>query len=234
MVDRPPPWASLSAEERRITVANVRACCARLPPPGRHFYHEAAEIRPAAGLVPVVDIGGEAALIVTKRPDTMLHHKSDWVFPGGRIDPGIDTNPMEAALREAEEELGIAPQNIEIIGQLDSHGPFITGFTLEVFVGVVDAGSTLDPHPKEVAEVAIIALSTLMTEGHYWLGGLPPGYDPGPVATATDPRYKAAGLEGTMHHFAVKEGLDNEVLWGTQGTIVFNLLTHLVTSRANR
>jgi ADP-ribose pyrophosphatase YjhB (NUDIX family) len=182
----------------------------------------------------VLDVGGEAAIVVTKRPATMMYHKGDWVFPGGRVDPAADASSLDTALREAEEELRLPRRQVEVVGQLDSHGPFPTGFTLDVYVGVVDAGIAPDPHPGEVAAMAVVPLSTFMSPGRYRRGGTPPTHDPGPLAATPIVPRRAARAPTAMHYFAVRQDEPDELLWGTQGEILYALLSHLVDFRSGR
>ena len=85
----------------------------------------AASIMPAAVLVAVVD-RPEPTVILTERPETMRKHPGQISFPGGRIDPG-DDGPVAAALREAEEEIGLPPRQVDVIGIADVYRT-ITGF----------------------------------------------------------------------------------------------------------
>lgn len=105
---------------------------------------------PAAVLVAVVD-RPEPTVILTLRPETMRKHPGQVSFPGGRIDPG-DAGPIEAALREAEEEIGLARARVEIIGTADPYLT-ITGFEVTPVLGIVPPDLALTPHPGEVAAV---------------------------------------------------------------------------------
>jgi 8-oxo-dGTP pyrophosphatase MutT (NUDIX family) len=105
-------------------------------------------IVPAAVLVPVVD-RPEPTVILTERPHTMRKHPGQISFPGGRMEPG-DDGPIAAALREAEEEIGLPPSAVDVIGEADRYRT-ITGFEVTPVVGVVPPGLALSPHPGEVA-----------------------------------------------------------------------------------
>jgi 8-oxo-dGTP pyrophosphatase MutT (NUDIX family) len=104
----------------------------------------------AAVLVAVVD-RPEPTVILTERPKTMRKHPGQISFPGGRIDPG-DDGPIAAALREAEEEIGLPPAAVEVIGIADVYRT-ITGFEVTPVIGVLPAGLPLTPHPDEVASM---------------------------------------------------------------------------------
>src|ERR687896_425441 len=86
-----------------------------------------ADARDAAVLIPVV--GSPApTLIFTVRTETLPSHKGQISFPGGSIDP--DESPVQAALREANEEIGIEPGAVEVLGELDSMPTFVSGYVI--------------------------------------------------------------------------------------------------------
>jgi 8-oxo-dGTP pyrophosphatase MutT (NUDIX family) len=118
---------------------------------------------PAAVLVAVVD-RPEPSVILTLRPATMRRHAGQISFPGGRIDPG-DAGPVEAALREAEEEIGLAPERVEIVGIADRYRT-ITGFDVTPVVGVVPPDVELRPHPGEVEALFEAPLRYLLEPAH--------------------------------------------------------------------
>lgn len=124
---------------------------------------ETPGVTPAAVLVPIVD-GAEPGVILTLRPETMRKHPGQVSFPGGRIDPG-DDGPVAAALREAEEEIGLPPAAVEIVGTADRYRT-ITGFEVTPVVGVVPLGLALCPHPGEVAAVFEAPLHYLLDPAH--------------------------------------------------------------------
>jgi 8-oxo-dGTP pyrophosphatase MutT (NUDIX family) len=105
---------------------------------------------PAAVLVPVVD-RREPTVILTERPKTMRRHPGQISFPGGRIEAG-DDGPIAAALREAEEEIGLPRDRVDVIGTADRYRT-ITGFEVIPVVGVVPPDLPLAPHPGEVANM---------------------------------------------------------------------------------
>ena len=107
-------------------------------------------VTPAAVLVAVVD-RPDPTLILTLRPETMRKHPGQVSFPGGRIDPG-DNGPIDAALREAEEEIGLARGRVEIVGLADPYLT-ITGFEVTPVIGIVPPDLVFTPEPAEVAAV---------------------------------------------------------------------------------
>ena len=102
---------------------------------------------PAAVLIPVVD-RAEPTVILTERPKTMRKHPGQISFPGGRIDPG-DSGPVDAALREAEEEIALPRSAVEVIGIADLYRT-ITGFEVTPVLAVVPPDLDLTPCPGEV------------------------------------------------------------------------------------
>ena len=123
----------------------------------------AVGITPAAVLVPVVD-RPEPTVILTLRPETMRKHAGQVSFPGGRIDPG-DDGPVAAALREAEEEIGLSPAAVDVIGVADRYRT-VTGFEVTPVVGIIPPGLDLRPHPGEVAAVFEAPLHYLLDPAH--------------------------------------------------------------------
>lgn len=115
--------------------------------------------REAAVLIPVV---GEAdpTLIFTVRTDTLPSHKGQISFPGGSIDPA-DESLRDAALREAHEEIGIEPEAVRVVGELDTFPTYVTGYVVTPFVGWLAAEPELHPNPAEVAEILHVPLAHL-------------------------------------------------------------------------
>jgi 8-oxo-dGTP pyrophosphatase MutT (NUDIX family) len=119
-------------------------------------------LKEAAVLAPLYWRGGEPWLYLTMRPLTMRQHAGQISFPGGARDP-VDLTPLHTALREADEELGIRPESVEVLGMLAGM-PSITRYYVTPFVGVVPAGLTLLPNPTEVGEVIEAPLLRLRAE----------------------------------------------------------------------
>ena len=122
-----------------------------------------AEITQAAVLVPIVD-RPIPAVVLTLRPETMRKHPGQVSCPGGRIDPG-DDGPVDAALREAEEEIGLKRADVEIIGTADRYRT-ITGFEVTPVVGILPPDLALKAHPGEVAAIFEVPLDYLLDPAH--------------------------------------------------------------------
>jgi 8-oxo-dGTP pyrophosphatase MutT (NUDIX family) len=117
-------------------------------------------LRPAAVLVALVDRGDGLQVLLTRRHEQLRHHAGQISFPGGRIEAD-DAGPVAAALREAHEEVGLAPALVEPLGFLD---PFvtITGFHVMPVVALIQPGFVPAPDPGEVDEVFEAPLDFLL------------------------------------------------------------------------
>lgn len=119
-----------------------------------------SEIRPAAVLVPVIGRGDDAHVVLTQRPEDMPVHPGQISFPGGKVD-AQDRDPFETALREAHEEIGLQPEQVSVLGVLDTYQT-VTGFRVLPVVGLVDPDFEPQIDTREVAEAFEVPLSYLM------------------------------------------------------------------------
>ena len=117
--------------------------------------------RRAAVLVPVVG-RRDPTLLFTVRTDTVSSHKGQISFPGGSIEDG--ESARAAALREAQEELGIESRSVRVIGELDHVATFVSGYVVIPVVGWLDELPTLRPSPHEVASVLEVPIADLTDE----------------------------------------------------------------------
>lgn len=124
------------------------------------------ELKCAAVLIPLTIVKGEWHLLFTRRTDRVQSHKGQVSFPGGACDEG-ETTPEETALREAEEEIGLRPEDVTILGRL-SQLITITGFRVSPIVGVIPWPYTFKVASIEVARVFTIPLSWLSDHNNYW------------------------------------------------------------------
>ena len=107
------------------------------------------EFTPAAVLAAVTEREGEPGILLLHRPSDMRSHPGQIAFPGGKIDPG--ESAVEAALREAHEELGIDPGAVRVIGTSDVYRTH-SGFEITPVLGIVPPDIKIIPNPTEVAQ----------------------------------------------------------------------------------
>lgn len=125
----------------------------------------AMKLKDAAVLVPVIDDGDDARVIFTLRTTTLRKHSGQIAFPGGSIDPE-DGSPEAAAIREAEEEIGLGRHFVEPVARLP-HYLAGTGFRITPVLAVVRPGFELTLNPTEVADAFEVPLSFLMDPGNH-------------------------------------------------------------------
>jgi 8-oxo-dGTP pyrophosphatase MutT (NUDIX family) len=126
---------------------------------------EGITLKDAAVLVPVVNDADGAKLILTKRTATLRKHSGQIAFPGGAVDPE-DASIEAAALREAEEEIGLSRAFVEPVGRLPDYFA-ATGFRITPVLSVVERGFQLTPNPTEVDRVFEVPLSFLMDPANH-------------------------------------------------------------------
>ncbi len=156
----------------------------------------------AAVLVPIVFRDGDPRLIFTLRAMSVAHHKGQISFPGGAAEPG-DDGPVQTALRETEEEIGLSPRFVRPLGCLAS-SPTLSAFVVTPVVGLVDSDATFSINPEEVSEVFELPLAALRN----------------PDCHRTSP-FTYGSIVRSVHHFEVA-GHD---VWGVTGEIVFRLIS---------
>ena len=116
----------------------------------------------AAVLVAVYEWPDSPGLVMTERRADLRRHAGEISFPGGRRDPG--EHLIETALREADEEIGLKADQVEILGALPPVGTFVTGYKINPFVGLVDSPDSLalSPSPSEVEAILTPPLTELL------------------------------------------------------------------------
>jgi 8-oxo-dGTP pyrophosphatase MutT (NUDIX family) len=113
----------------------------------------------AAVLVPMHGWPESPGLVFTERRSDLRRHAGEVSFPGGRRDPGEQL--LETALREAEEEIGLSRDRVDIVGALPPIGTFVTNYKVFPFVGLIDRGLRFEPNPAEVEDVLVASLDDL-------------------------------------------------------------------------
>jgi 8-oxo-dGTP pyrophosphatase MutT (NUDIX family) len=163
-----------------------------LPPGG--FAHGAV-------LVPLHEKDGELHVLLTRRPRHLARHAGQLSFPGGRVHPGEDA--LDAALREAEEEIGLRRSDVDVLGRLSETLVIQSAFRLTPWVASVPYPYAYAADPGEVDEILHVSLAELDR----------------PEIHRVEPR-QAYGMNLDVHFFT----LGDDVLWGASGRIAWELL----------
>ena len=127
------------------------------------------ELIPAAVLVPLFYARGEYHLLFTQRNRGLVLHQGQVCFPGGVRQEG-DASLVDAALREAEEEIGLAREDIELYGELDDAATITSGCCITPFVALIPHPYSFKINPQEVEQVFSIPLSALKDERYFGQG----------------------------------------------------------------
>lgn len=125
-----------------------------------------APLAPAAVLLPLYEKGGEYYILFTKRTEKMQYHKGQISFPGGARHEE-DQSLEDTALRETFEEIGVYPQDVEILGQLDSMATISSSFLIAPFVGLIPYPYKFVINPDEIEELVEVPISSLLDKNNY-------------------------------------------------------------------
>jgi 8-oxo-dGTP pyrophosphatase MutT (NUDIX family) len=157
----------------------------------------------AAVLVPLYLEGDELTAIFTERRADLSRHAGEISFPGGRQDEP-DEDLRATALREAEEEIGLKPADVELVGALPPTGTFVTSYRIHPFVGLLEPGRTFTPQETEVEAILEFPVPALVR-----------GFE--------RKRLIRKGVPIKMPTYTV----DGHLIWGATGRIVEDLLERL-------
>jgi 8-oxo-dGTP pyrophosphatase MutT (NUDIX family) len=219
----PPPWAGLEPADRRsITLARVSAAVAAADgttPAGAtqpivDFIRSVEGVdvvgNPAAVLVPLFEEDGEARVLLTVRSGRLRSHRGEVAFPGGRLEPG-ETND-EGALREAFEEVGLDPAQVNVIGHLSSLPTVSSNTLMTPVVAVLPGRPSTVAAPDEVARIFDVSLAELLEDRvfheEWWSVPGRPGADGSP------------GAEFPVWFFTA----GGEIIWGATARVLTELL----------
>jgi 8-oxo-dGTP pyrophosphatase MutT (NUDIX family) len=205
----PPPWTGLAPELRRFTLAEVRERLDDMPAAVEKGPNVAGS-QAAAVLVPLYELDGDARVVLIKRPETMPSHRGEIAFPGGKFEAGVDADLQAAALREAHEEVGLAPDDVEVVARLDGIGTVASRFTITPFVGFLARPPALTPNPREVVCILDVGISELLDPDAY-----------------REERWDTHTADFDVHFYELEE----ETVWGATARILTSFLGHLVAQR---
>ena len=165
-----------------------------------------ATFKPAAVLVAITE-RERPGMLLLHRPSSMRAHPGQVALPGGRIDPG--ETPVEAALREAHEELGVSPGDVRVIGASDRYRTG-SGYDITPVIGVVPPDVEIRPNPAEVAQWFEAPVDFLL--------------DPANQTTRTA---QFGGKEASFVEIVWSDGRQDHRIWGVTGAILHNLSRRL-------
>ena len=169
---------------------------------------EAEQGRRSAVLVPVFEEAGEAWMVLTRRAQHMRNHRGEVSFPGGRQDEGEAL--VDTAQREAQEEIGLDPDTVEVVAELDHLITVSSRAAIVPFVGILPGRPTnLVPNPEEVELILTLPFAELLRDGTYH-GEL----------------WDLWGAEREMAFFDVV----GDTIWGATARILHDLLRHIVAT----
>lgn len=124
-------------------------------------------MRPAAVLIPLVEQEQELHVVLTQRSKYLRHHAGQISFPGGRQEQH-DANLLATALREAHEEIGLAPEDVTIVGQLHDY-PVLSNFIVRPFVALIEPQQPFKLDQHEVAEIFTVPLAQVLYQNRHYV-----------------------------------------------------------------
>ncbi len=176
----------------------------RMDPAQPSPWNHPKPLKPAAVLVPIVMRDSGYTVLLTQRTDHLNNHAGQVSFPGGRVEPE-DTGPVDTALRETEEEIGLTRDFVEIAGALDIYETG-TGFSITPIVGFVHEGFDLVLEENEVAEAFEVPLSFFLDPANH--------------------TRESRKWNGRMRHYYVMP-YDGHHIWGATAGMLVNLYQKL-------
>jgi 8-oxo-dGTP pyrophosphatase MutT (NUDIX family) len=196
----PAPWAGAPATTT-IDLDRLAATIAARGP-GRPMPVEFPAGRQSAVLIALFPGEQGAEVVLTRRSQTLNSHKGEISFPGGRLDPG--ETPIQAALREAHEEVALDPSLVTVVGELDQIATMVSRSLIVPIVGTLAERPELRASAGEVDRILTAPLVDLLDAEVY-----------------REERWGQAPLDRAIHFFE----LDDETVWGATGRIMVQLLS---------
>tara|TARA_B100000519_G_C14166360_1_gene401739 strand:+ start:209 stop:853 length:645 start_codon:yes stop_codon:yes gene_type:complete len=167
------------------------------------------EMRDSAVLALIAEWESEQFMVLQVRTQTVAHHKGEISFPGGARD-STDKNLRDTALRETNEEMGIAPESIEILGALNDCQTYVSGYRIRPFVGLMvaerEADLSFQKAEREVRDVLVLPLETMMS----------------PEVRIWHPVSRDGEMVPTRAYLVPDEG-EEYLIWGATARILTNL-----------
>jgi 8-oxo-dGTP pyrophosphatase MutT (NUDIX family) len=166
---------------------------------------------PAAVLVPLVEREDGLSILLTQRTAHLANHGGQISFPGGRMEDS-DPDPVAAALRETEEEIGLPRTEVDVLGRLDDYVT-VTGFRVVPVVGLIHPPFSLVPDPFEVQEVFEVPLAFVLDPQNHQ-------------------RHSRIGPNGEKRHFYAMP-FHGRFIWGATAAMLVNLYEALIVQCAS-
>jgi 8-oxo-dGTP pyrophosphatase MutT (NUDIX family) len=207
-IPRPATWtpgdvAPPIGHPLRLSVADIVAALAGSPP-GRPLAPAFPDARLSAVLVALADGDRGAEVLLTRRSMDLRHHRGEISFPGGRVDPG--ETPIDAARREAMEEVALAPEAVDVVGELEHLNTAVSRSYIVPVVGQLAEPVVLHPASPEVERVFWLPLGELVRPDTY-----------------RSERWGRPPTDRLLHFFE----LDDETIWGATAAMLVDLLRRI-------
>lgn len=199
----PAPWASVDLDSLDLSLPAIRAALDRAGPP-QPSRLEGTGTRASAVLVPLYEVDGDVHMILTRRAQHLRSHRGEVSFPGGGQEG--DEDLPTTALRESQEEIGLDPSAVELIGELDHLETVTSRSFITPYVGVLPRKPELEPNEAEVEKILHVRLRELL--------------DP---SIFREERWGLAPLDRPIYFFEIV----GDTIWGATAFMLRNLLALL-------